>query len=149
MRAQRSFAKAMTSSDGSVHTHQTQDIACAEEYSPPSADPSSVCPAGPAIQATKGSVSIFVPFPNLKMLSESTSTRAEEAAGRGRRLYKGLRRAVNSLICSALLHQAKMNSLSAETVTYPDLRASACCFGFLQPLLLPSKTGNNVWLHGP
>jgi hypothetical protein len=35
-------------------------------------------------QASKGSVRILAPFPNLNILSDNTSTNAEEAAGRGR-----------------------------------------------------------------
>jgi len=57
--------------------------------------------------AMSGSVSTLVPLPYLKMLSESASTMAELAAGRGNKAYRLGSRAVSSLLVSERLDSFK------------------------------------------
>lgn len=54
-------------------------------------------PCGPVHHWTRGSVRILAPLPNLKTLSDKTSTKAEDAAGSGNRAYKCGSSSVSSL----------------------------------------------------
>jgi len=59
-----------------------------KEDSPPSSCTKTFWNDGPVNQLSIGSVKIFAPFPNLNILSDNTSTKAEDAAGSGRRPYR-------------------------------------------------------------